>query len=87
MESYKKKFDEMMTTWDSKLESVRMLEFEKYWYIAYIDKLENATGIRKCYIALNLMVKLGEKMNVGILRKSSAKIIALIFSFYSLNKQ
>ena len=28
----------------------------------------------KCYIALNLMVKLGEKMNVGILCKSSAKI-------------
>ena len=28
----------------------------------------------KCYIALSLMVKLGEKMNVGIFCKSSAKV-------------
>lgn len=56
MEETKKKIANVMDQLDTKLASVRMLFLCDSYCLAYLDKLESTTGIRKCYIAVIVAV-------------------------------
>lgn len=58
MEAYKKKFDELMNSFDSWLSTIRMTTFCSFSYIAYANQLEGLTGIRKCYIGLIIIINI-----------------------------
>ena len=50
MEAYKKKFDELMNSFDSWLSTIRMMISCSHLCLAYANQLEGLIGIRKCYI-------------------------------------
>lgn len=52
MEETKKKISDMMDQLDAKLASVRIPFLCNCDSLAYLDKLESSTGIRKCYIGV-----------------------------------
>lgn len=52
MEAYKKKFDELMNSFDSWLSTIRMMISCSHLCLAYANQLEGLIGIKKCYIGL-----------------------------------
>ena len=52
MEEYKKKFDDLMDSFDSWLSTIGKTTFFFFSSLAYMDKLESIIGIRKCYIGV-----------------------------------
>ena len=52
MEAYKKKFDELMNSFDSWLSTIRMMISCSHLCLAYANQLAGLIGIKKCYIGL-----------------------------------
>ena len=71
MEEYKKKFDDLMDSFDSWLST-----------IAYMDKLESIIGIRKCYIGVIIGINIALAVFFSLGAKTVGNIVVFLYPAY-----